>query len=199
MNGAKLFVILFLLLSSFACPLLRSGEKKNSSSLAELSSYIKEFDSDGDLKHIEKALNIFNEIYSEFISDTTNKEMQDAVFTSGTHILKALATVFDKDFDPDERIFSTVFPPIHLTTNTSEFQVYVSGMSPEGIKDKAVRAEYERMIKENNAKILYNCNQIRVREIKQRVNLIMLRSIVSYVLHTEGDSASYAEMLHMMP
>jgi len=79
-----------------------------------------------------------------------------------------METAIDPKWDPNARLFAKVMPP--AGTNLSP------GASPDGIKDQALRAEYEKAIEENNLKIKHDSEQRQLQKLRKQFT----RSLVRY-------------------
>ncbi len=104
--------------------------------------------------------------------DKANGKEYVAKFQLMLAALHKVAAVQDPDFDPNDRGFINITPPMR---KSSIPQTIISGMSPDDIKDPQVREEYKRMIAANAAKIerynakrsLYNAREDWIRVIEE--------------------------------
>jgi len=75
----------------------------------------------------------------------TKQRLRDA--EAWLHALNSFTSTLDPTWDPNEQIPVHPDPPPGLINN------YISGASPESIKDPVLRAQYERAVEENKQRI----------------------------------------------
>lgn len=102
--------------------------------------------------------------------ERASRAVRDAKFQLMLAALQKANAVDDKSFDPNDVPMANMAPP-----RGSDGRLYDSGISPESIKDPAVREEYKRMLAANSLKavsynrrvVLYNARRDWIRIVEE--------------------------------
>jgi hypothetical protein len=139
-----------------------------------------QFATSGSLDHLQAALRVLAGV--EVPATSSFPQDRQQVTRTWMVFLHQVDHSYDPTFDPAEQPLLNIIPP-----RGKDGRTYPSGIRPEDIPDREVRAHYEQQIKENNIKVEKSGRYWRLRSLDSEALTVFGNFLRHYYKGTAAD------------